>query len=139
MNLENTIRKVSLGLAGLSLAASMSCSSNQQEKSYIHQSTAPAESAGERTLISTPEGEKLISVENKPVKVLKLHYHKQYSEQDLYHYFRAEYPATKNMSFNQYKRRVFQLNHALEGNMVDILKLPDDNGNGRVGSRIYFP
>lgn len=139
MNLENTIRKVSLSLAGLSLAASMSCSSNQQEKSYIHQSTAPAESAGERTLISTPEGEKLISVENKPVKVLKLHYHKQYSEQDLYQYYLGERPANKTVSFNAYKKRFDRLNHVFEGTKVDFLKLEDLNGNGKVGSRYHFP
>ena len=72
-------------------------------------------------------------------RVLKLHYHKQFSQQDLRHYFRAEYPATKHMSFSQYKRRVYQLNHALEGNMVDLLKLPDANENRKVGSRDYFP
>ncbi len=135
MSLENTIRKVSLSLAGLSLAASMSCGSNQQEKSYIHQPSAPAV---EQTSVESPAYGKQPVSTDKP-RVLKLHYHKQYSEQDIYHYFRAEYPATKNVSFSQYKRRVFQLNHALEGNMVDLLKLEDLNGNRKVGSRDYFP
>jgi hypothetical protein len=138
MNLENTIRKVSLSLAGLSLAASMSCTSDRPDKLVGREYTEPVAPAAEQVSPGNavhPEQR----VDLSKVRVLSLHYHKQFSEQDLIHYFRAEYPATKHMSFNQYKTRVEKLNHAYDGNMVDWLKLPDANENKRVGSRDYFP
>lgn len=145
MNLENTIRKVSLGLAGLSLAANISCTSGQQDKLVGHEPTEPSAPAAEHlgglggNVVLRAEIPTTQQLDLSKARVLPLHYHKQFSEQDLYHYFRAEYPATKQVSFNKYKRRVFQLNNALNGNMVDLLKLPDLNGNRKVGSRNYFP
>ena len=138
MSLENTIRKVSLSLAGLSLAASISCTSDRPDKLVGREYTEPAAPAVKQ---ASPGNAVLPEqrVDLSKVRVLPLHYHKQFSEQDLYHYFRAEYPATKHMSFSQYKRRVEKLNQALDGNMVDLLKLPDLNGNRKVGSRYYFP
>ena len=138
MNLENTIRKVSLSLAGLALAANISCGTSQREKDVTnYRPEAPVTSSVEQA----GPGNSVLSEQKYDIskaRVLQLHHHRQFSQQDLRHYYRDEYPATKNISFNQYKRYVEKKNQVIEGNMVDLLKLPDLNGNRKVGSRDFL-
>lgn len=128
MNLESAVKKLSLGIASLAMVANISCSKPQ------HVENTPVVSPVGQASV---EGASSYVLEQKvdlyKAKLLKLHYHKQYTTADLYRFYNEEKPASNHVRFRAYQRYFENLNNLNLGNKAEIVKLPDLNEDWKVG------